>query len=87
MPSIQYYGSKSEASIMLAFDGHNQNCTHKLRVTEHVQNKCKTDSGTCLRTEHRGLSNIEEHRGLSGTCLRTEHRGQGIVQYFILKRS
>ena len=33
-----------------------QKCTHKLRVTEHVQNKCKTDSGNCLHKEHRGLS-------------------------------
>ena len=52
MPSIQYCGSKSEVSKILAFDAHKQNCTRKLRVTEHVQNKCKTDSGNCLHKEH-----------------------------------
>ena len=52
MSSIQCCGSKSEVSKMLAFDAHKQNCTHKLRVTEHVQNKCKTDSENFLHKEH-----------------------------------
>ena len=52
MPSIEYCGSKSEVSKILAFDAHKQNFTHKLWVTEHVQNKCKTDSGNYLHKEH-----------------------------------
>ena len=52
MHSIQYCESKSEISKMLAFDTHKQNCTHKMAVTEHVQNKCKIDSGNCLHKEH-----------------------------------
>ena len=40
---------------MLTFVVHKQNCLHKLQVTEHVQNKCKTDSGKYLHKEHRGL--------------------------------
>ena len=55
MLSIKYCGSKSEASIMLALDVHKQNCSQKLRITEHVQNKCGMDSGTCLHKEHREL--------------------------------
>ena len=65
MPNIQYCGSKSEASIMLAFNVHKQNCTHKLRVTEHVQNKCETDSGNCLHKDHRGLSTAFNLNSLS----------------------
>ena len=52
MLSIQYCGSKSEVSKTLAFHAHKQNCTHKLRVTEHVQDKCKADYGNCLHKEH-----------------------------------
>ena len=52
MLSIQYCESKLEVSKMLAFDVHNKISTHKLRVTEHVQNKCKTDSGNCSHEEH-----------------------------------
>ena len=37
----QYCGSKSEVGKMFAFDAHKQNCTRKLRVTDHVQNECK----------------------------------------------
>ena len=50
---------------MLAFDVHKQNCTHKLRVAEHVQNKCETDSGNYLRKEHRGLSTAFNLNSLS----------------------
>ena len=56
MPSIQYCEFTPEEGILLAFDVHKQNCTNKLWVTEHVQNKCKTDFGNCLHKEHRGLS-------------------------------
>ena len=39
-------------------DTHSLNCSSKLLVTAHSQNKCSIDSFSVLHREHKGLSTI-----------------------------